>query len=402
MNQTNIDNELRRRAAHYLAQTHLHVDYYRIRRSLAYPLPVTSFHCAEMPLRGMRSRDYPWSIWLAWALEERITALGHAATFCGMAGAQDAARRDIEALAAWPTFRQLAKPDLSLGHCRLGVLRSDALAAMRGAMRGAMRSVPATSGSERVPSPGAHDVHYAAVLRSGYAKDDLAVVMAASSSSMGHIHHDNGSVVIGTHGRWMICDPGYQQYLDTSERVYTVGPQAHNAPVINGAVQTCKQVQRPQLDDLGGGVLRMRLELQACYPITAGVRTLMRNVWLVGKSMVAICDRIELTRWESLSYHWHGHPSAAWWMANGEAQLHWEDSPGLPLHLRSPQVQLTEPMLDRLPGSRGQLTLTVPISPAAFPTSGPAHIWWFFMIGAPVPTYVDGASARVGRLLLMP
>ena len=37
---TKIESEIRRRAEHYLPLTHLFVDYYRIRRRLAYPLPV--------------------------------------------------------------------------------------------------------------------------------------------------------------------------------------------------------------------------------------------------------------------------------------------------------------------------------------------------------------------------
>jgi len=578
MKQTDIDGELRRRAAFHLAQTHLRVEYYRIRRSLAYPLPVRGFHVADLPLRGIPSRDYPWSIWLAWALEERIGALGHAAT-TGDAAAEAAVRRDLEALAAWPFFRQLGKPDLALGHClrtlctpwpwlhgdlrqritdacaravddmlplsdelhgrltssadllagsephhllhnipiigtvgaalaaraighpalatldrRLGILFAalfgaralgigeavaydgyvldfavDWLAALPAEARApfldhpclgeyfaqscllaapgdamavpeigdvepermpfhlsaqaklqnlrwdgvrawhlarcplarlrsdalvALRAMPA--GDERPPPAGAHDVHYAAVLRSGYETGDLAVAMAASSSPMGHIHLDNGSVVVGTGGRWLIADPGYQQYLGTSERSFTVGARSHNAPLINGQAQSCKRVQRPRFDDLGDGLLRMQHDLTACYPASAGVRAASRSVWLLGAGTVALCDRIAVDAWRSLAYHWHGHAEAAWWLADGVAQLHLVD-PTASVHISSPNVHLGEAMLDRLPGSRGQLTLSVPVPMAELPADGTACIWWFFSLGGPAAVHVAGATAQVGR-----
>ncbi len=549
--------ELHRRAIRLLAQPRLRVEYYRIRRTLSYPLPVRGFHVAGLPLRSFPSADYPWSIWLAWALEERVHALGHAANASRDPAMQAAVAVDLQALAGWPSFRQLAKPDLCLGHCmrmlwtawrswpwldqalrqdianafaravadalpfsdalhgrlqssaevlaqrephallhnipiigtvgaalaaraighparaeldrRLGILfgalldarrlgiheavaydgyvldfmadwlmalpeaerapfldhprladffeqscllaapgdpaavceigdvepermpfhlsaqaklqtlrwdgmrawwlarlplaavRSDALAIL-----GRLGDPPAVA---RDPGAGGHDVHYAAVLRSGHEADDVAVAMAASSSPMGHIHHDNGSVVIGSGGRWLIADPGYQQYLGTRERDFTVGPRAHNAPLINGHHQTIKQVERPRLDDLGGGARRMRLDLSACYPAQAGARRVERCVWLLDRAAVVVCDRFDLERSEGLAYHWHGHPDAGWWIGGGTADLCCADQP--PLRLSSPQVGLDEGMLDRLPGSRGHLTLSVPLPPHT-------QVWWLF------------------------
>ena len=51
-----IERELLARANHFLPQTHLIVDYYRVRRRVAYPLPVRSFSLLQMPLR-----DFPFS-----------------------------------------------------------------------------------------------------------------------------------------------------------------------------------------------------------------------------------------------------------------------------------------------------------------------------------------------------
>lgn len=64
------------------------------------------------------------------------------------------------------------------------------------------------------PSPSV--LNDAVVLRSGMTADDVAVAMGQGSSPMGHIHQDNGRLVIGTRGRWWLDDPGYQQYLQTS------------------------------------------------------------------------------------------------------------------------------------------------------------------------------------------
>ena len=51
---------------------------------------------------------------------------------------------------------------------------------------------------------------------------------------MGHLQCDTGSLVVGTRGRWVVSDPGYQQYMQKQERVFTLGVSSHNAPVING------------------------------------------------------------------------------------------------------------------------------------------------------------------------
>lgn len=554
--------ELRNRAGRFLAQSRLRVEYYRIRRSLSYPLPVRSFHVAALPLRGFPSADYPWSIWLAWALEERIHTLGHAADATGDPAMRQAVARDLRALAGWPAFRQLGKPDLCLGHCMrtlwtawrawpwLGEeLRRDLAAAfaravadvlpLSTALHGGLRSsaevldrpephallhnipiigtvgaavaaraighpagaefdrrlailfaalldgrrlgiheavaydgyvldfmadwLAALPEAERLPflahprlgdflaqsrllaapgdatavceigdvepermpfhlsaqaklqalrwdaeragwlarlppaalrsdalavlralapaaglpatSRGAHDVDYAAVLRSGDEAGDLAVAMAASASPMGHIHHDNGSVVIGSGGRWLLTDPGYQQYLGTRERDFTIGPRAHNAPLIDGHQQSAKRVERPRLDAPAAGIWRMRLDLTACYPAAAGARRIERCVWLLDRTAVVVCDSLDLQRAGGLAYHWHGHAAAAWWIADGGASLCCDELP--PLRLSSPQVRLDEAMLDRLPGSRGQLTLSVPLAVPA----GRTRIWWLFAAG---------------------
>ena len=54
-------------------QTRLLVDYYRIRRRIAFPLPVDKFYEVKIPSKSISG--YPWSIWMIWRLEERFHAL---------------------------------------------------------------------------------------------------------------------------------------------------------------------------------------------------------------------------------------------------------------------------------------------------------------------------------------
>ena len=129
---------------------------------------------------------------------------------------------------------------MAVGGCRLDWLRSDALAAC----------TKSRAAAGRCAAVGARDAHYAAVLRNGWDANDLAVAVACSNSPMDHIQSDNGTLVIGTRGNWLITDPGYQQYAKGDERDFTVGPTAHNAPLINGIPQTFKQPRRVALEDV--------------------------------------------------------------------------------------------------------------------------------------------------------
>ncbi|MCW8129844.1 MAG: heparinase II/III family protein [Planctomycetota bacterium] len=590
-----IEAELKRRAAWHLKQTHLLVDYYRVRRRLAYPLPVRAIHISEMKVRRDYSRDYPWPTWMTWALEERVAALCASAKLFDDAPAAEAAARDLEALAGWPTYRQYEKPDLSLGHAgrtlhhgflwakdrdeRLrGKIReafarivedtlpfSDklhgsfkrpediltcekpaaalhnipiigsvgaALAAMAlgdshraaaetlnerlFALLGALlemraqgftegvaydgyvldfaadwlgalpedrrapildhprlnelfeqsyrlsapgsavdvaelsdveavempfhlsaqaklqwmrldpvrawhlqRCDPARLRSEALlvlwgigtvartaqepdfqramraeaPPAGALDAHYALVLRSGWDANDVAVTIAASNSSMGHMHCDAGSLLIGTRGRWLVTDPGYQQYMNTREREYTLGAKAHNAPVINEKAQDRKGVKRLALEETNG-VLRAELDLTACYPPELKLGSVDRAVWLVDKRIVIVGDRIRGEDVQSIDYYWHGHREAAWWVHERWARVYHPEAPDATVWIASPQARIQEAGVDRLPGSRGQMTLSAPADPSA------KVIWWIFGIGAKPPEpKAEGTRLRLGDWL---
>jgi len=579
MRQDAVRAELARRAADQLASDHLVVDYYRVRRRLAYPLPVRAFRIHEYPLRRDQEDHrlgYPWSIWLSWALEERVYALGWHAEFAGDADCTRAACRDLAALAQWPRWRQYDWPDLCAGHvgrlmatalgwrlldadtrgllqaacarlsedsrqraqmrpgplhdsaavlaheqphhllhnipwigclggalaahaidhpaaaelddllevlleasfalrerdgftegvgydgylwdfiapwlaqlgqdrrdrlladphaedcfqaslhltapgdcmavaeigdveavqmpfhagaqakqqalnplperqwylarCRLDALRSDALAALH-----ALDEIP-----EREPVSGAMTTASAVVLRSGWRDDDAAVAIAANTSVMGHLHHDTGSLLIGTGGAWLLTDPGYQQYMPTAERTFSFGTRAHNAPLIDGRPQDHKAVRIVDThSDEGTGAAHVRLDLRACYGEGLQLRRAERAVWLCRDGLIVVADAVVAPAAEQLSYHWHGHPDAAWWVADGWARIHLGNRR---LWLGSPQATIGEHHIDRLRGSRGQLTCCIELPVRAV-------TWWLFSLDARPEAVLEGDALRIDHRL---
>lgn len=253
-----------------------------------------------------------------------------------------------------------------LSRWRLSWIRANALGAL-GPVADTLRGT--------APEAGALNARYAAVLRTGWEETDLAVAMSCSTSPMGHLQNDNGTLMIGTRGRWIISDPGYQQYMRDSERDYTIGTAAHNHPVINGFAQNSKQGRLLVLGREAPDLLRARVELTACYPRETGIRSVTRDVWMIGREGVVVADQIR-GEVKAISYHWHGHPDAAWWHREGWYLLH---LPETDLWFTSPQARLGQESIQRLPGSRGQLTAVVEADPTQ------PVIWWAFAISTAVP-----------------
>ena len=268
-----------------------------------------------------------------------------------------------------------------LGQCPLDVLRGDALAAL-----GEVASVPAG----RAPAAGALDAHYAAVLRSGWEPEDLAVAVSCSNSPMSHIQCDSGTLVIGTRGNWLVADPGYQQYAKGDEREFTVGSVAHNAPLINQHGPSQKRPRRVVLEDVGPSVHRVAVDLTACYPAAASLKTLVRQVWLSGKELVVVADQVEAAKSPQATYHWHAHPDAAWWFEAGWALVALGDAR---LWFTCSQGQLSGADLQRLPGSRGQLSLI-----SSLECVGPV-VWWVFALVGCRPDLQASADGREIRVL---
>ena len=268
-----------------------------------------------------------------------------------------------------------------MGRCPLAVLPAGALASLR-----EVPDVP----SGKAPPAGALDAHYAAVLRSGWEAEDLAVAVACSNSPMGHIHGDSGTLVIGTRASWLVADPGYQQYVRGEEREFTVGAAAHNAPLINNHGPSQKRPRRIVLEDVSPSVHRVAIDLTACYPAGASLKTLVRHVWLSGRNLVVVADQVEAAKSPQATYHWHADPAAAWWFEDGWALITRGDAR---LWLTCSQGRLSGADLHRLPGSRGQLSLASTIDGA-----GPV-VWWVFALATDRPTLHANGDGRQIRLL---
>ncbi|HYE07021.1 MAG TPA: heparinase II/III family protein [Planctomycetota bacterium] len=239
---------------------------------------------------------------------------------------------------------------------------------------------------ERAPAAGALDAAYALVLRSGWEGRDLAAAMSCDASPMAHLHDDAGSIVIGTRGRWLIADPGYQQYLTTSEREYTLGVAAHNAPVIDGRAQDRTGLRRFRLAQQRD-VCIAEVDITERYQPELGLTRVTRTLWLAGRDLVVVADRVVGAK-RSVRYHWHGHPDAGWYWEDGEALI---DLDGTVLRVRTPARALDETMVERLRGSRGQLTLAVDV-----PIGSGVHWWVFSLAARDLPVSLERTHLRVG------
>jgi len=268
-----------------------------------------------------------------------------------------------------------------MARCPLAWFRTDGLAALRSVK---------DDRPTKAPPAGAMDAHYATVLRTGWEADDLAVAVSCNNSPMGHLPNDNGTMVLGTQGKWLITDPGYQQYAKGDEREFTVGPTAHNAPVINGAAQSQKRSRRVVLENTSPNRCHLAVDLVACYPPSVPLTTLVRHVWLAGRNLVVVADQMEGKEPLQATYHWHGHPDSAWWIEDNWAGL---TLGGAQLWFTCAQGKLTGANLHRLPGSRGQLSLVCRLEKL-----GPV-VWWVFALGNDRPALDTTPDARQLRIL---
>ena len=112
MEKNAIENEVRQRAELHLTQPVLVVDYYRIRRRLAYLLPIRNLPEVAMQIPGIPV--YPWETWMSWQLEERMYSLGWAGHWFQDTVMRDMTTRDVSALARWPLFPP--QPSLCTAH----------------------------------------------------------------------------------------------------------------------------------------------------------------------------------------------------------------------------------------------------------------------------------------------
>lgn len=521
---------IRQRAARELSRRQVCVDYYRIDQKLYYPIPVRAFPEKASRVAGLP--DYPYAIWLLWALEERILALGWKAHFDGDVSAAKAAALDLRALGGWQRFREVARPDLCVAHCSR-LLRAAAHwnwpdKSLKRHMRDALRRLTDDSlaileplGAETVeallasdtslanipvigmlglslaaracrhpqadmlwqraalmaeawlengcagniegvcydgytadflmdwlvqapartrqrllahprlawtldeiaclgspqrpenialigdvepfqmrfhysfavkysalggtgpaggipwprnpyeflrcdalpvyatlrlprrkaPQRGMADAHYAIALNDP--QNALKTVVSWSHSNMGHMQPDAGSVVIARGADWLITDPGYRQYMPTPEKTFTLGPLAHNQPIINGYAAQNRLVDRDYVTRETDTALQVEFDLSSLYPPGASVKHAKRTV-SSSASGVRIHDVLQAKNIRQVEYCWHGHPDGYWRIEGGKASIIL-DGPGLGIECCGHEILPDE--LCSLPGARGHLSL---------------------------------------------
>jgi len=298
------------------------------------------------------------------------------------------AQLKLAALAPEPRREWLAST------ARVDWLRVDALAALHD-IAGAPVGAPAGSPPPHAPEAPerAVDAHYALCLRTGWGVSDLAVAVSASSSTMSHLHLDTGSIVIGTRGRWIITDPGYQQYMRKREREFTLGKTAHNCPVLNDTAQVARATERHVRFGAEGDLRWAWVDMTACYPAELGISRARRHLRLLDGDTVVVADELEGRELRRADYCWHGDREAAWWVADGWARI---VLPEVTLWLGSPSVRFGFESLDRLPGSRGSLSLRAGTETAGKP------LYWIFSLRGPREARVaaDGRSIEIEGLTL--
>lgn len=271
------------------------------------------------------------------------------------------------------------------------VMRSDALEAIASPVR----RVPVALVRPHAPLSNG-DSPYLIALRTGSDDEALSVCIGLPRTHFGHLHCDTGSLVIGAAGHWIITDPGYQQYLATSERQFTIGPQAHNAPVVNGHHQTLRRGQLLKLTpgpDRAGPSMMARIDMTSCYVEESRIRRAVRTVWLHDRRLVVVRDDIETLSPHDVAYTWHGDPLASW-LVNmpvpaivvGAPSGHDEK-----LWIQARNIEIAARNIHRLRGSRGSLSLTAHVHSE----SHHASYWWVFDRGERPSEIMATSSTRI-------
>ena len=246
------------------------------------------------------------------------------------------------------------------------------------------------------PAAGLQEHPNALSLRTGWDKSDLLAVMGLSRGPMGHLHPDGGQIILGWQGRFWITDPGYQQYRPGDERDYTLGVQAHNAPVIGGAAQTLRAPRVQLLETNAHGWQHARVDLSGCYQgLPAGARV-ERELWLINDGGLAVVARDTFNsvgKGVEVNTSWQGGNHLAWAFHEGWARL----SDGRhALWMGTMPGTLEASGLTRHPGTRGPLTLMQTTTL----TEGQGARWWVFWFDPKGGWVPPSAEVRQGALEL--
>ncbi|MBI4622625.1 MAG: heparinase II/III family protein [Verrucomicrobia bacterium] len=213
---------------------------------------------------------------------------------------------------------------------------------------------------------------HAVTLRTGWSARDVATVVSLTRNTMGHLQADGGHLVLGWQGRFWITDPGYRQYRRGEEQTYTLGPEAHNCPVIDGQAQKKPASRLLDVDTDERGWQHAGVDLTACYAGLPAGALVRRDVWQAPGDGAAVVVRDwfrSLRPAAEIRTHWLGGTHLAWTFVRGWVRL----SDGeRALWLGTPSGGLVPSALNRHPGSRGPLTLTH----TAHLGAGEGVRWW--------------------------
>ncbi len=188
-------------------------------------------------------------------------------------------------------------------------------------------------------------------LRSGWGESDYAVGISCSKSTAGHIQYDAGTLTFGTKGFWFLDDPGYQQYMNTSEREFTYSKTAHNCPLINDIGQTQKLIKLESKEEKTNSCQAV-FDLSRCYEIEN--LECKRQVHLNYDGQLTVIDR--LNQESDLTYYWHFNRNAGLYVEDGKLIV---DINGTILTVSCLSAKIEGKHLLRMKGSRGQVTLNL-------------------------------------------
>ena len=225
-----------------------------------------------------------------------------------------------------------------------------------------------------VPTVEPHRLPNAVTLRTGWDRADLLAVVGLTCGPVGHLQADGGQIILGWQGRFWITDPGYQQYRPGEEREYTLGSQAHSAPVIGGKAISQRAARLQLLEKDTHGRKHARVDLAACYRGLPEGAVVERDVWLIQDGGLAVVARDTLSgvgKGTEVSTSWLGGDHFAWAFLEGWARL--TDGEHA-LWVGTLPGKLEAAALTRHPGSRGPLTLTQTATLA----EGQGTRWWVF------------------------
>jgi len=198
---------------------------------------------------------------------------------------------------------------------------------------------------------------HAVSLRTGWNASDILAAVGLTRTGIGHLHTDAGQLVLGWQGRFWITDPGYQQYRPGPEREFSIGPEAHNIPVIAGKAPTKRAPRLVTFSGQTDGGQRAVIDLSACYEELPAGASVEREIRLLpgAQPMVVVRDRLKnIGPGAEVQTFWQGGTHLAWAFRDGWARLSdGEHAVWVGVYPGS----VSAAGLDRHDGSRGPLTL---------------------------------------------